>query len=75
MPRLNVKDLPVKQAEDYRQQRKGKQIADGHARSDGDAHIPEHTVEQPDKAPAGGAEDDIEVTNALFHGGNSLCFS
>ena len=63
----DAEHLTVEQGEHRRQQHKADEVADEHTVPHGHARLAQHTVEQADKAPAGGAEDDIQITDGFFH--------
>ena len=64
----DAEHLPVEQGEHHRQQHKADEVADEHAAPDGHARLAQHAVKQADEAPAGRAQNDVQIGDGLFHG-------
>ena len=67
MLQLDAEHLPVEQGEHHRQQHEADEVADEHAVPDGYTRFAQHAVKKADKAPAGRAQDDVEIGDGLFH--------
>ena len=59
--------LPVEQAEHHRQHQQRAEVPDKHPVAQRHARAGEQTVGKPDKAPAHGTEDHVDIGNVLFH--------
>ena len=64
----DTEHLPVEQGEHHRQQHKADEVTDEHAAPDGHARLAQHAVKQADEAPAGRAQNDVQIGDGLFHG-------
>ena len=63
----DAEHLPVEQAEHHRQHQQSAEVPDKHPVAQRHARAGEQAVRKPDKAPAHGTEDHVDIGNVLFH--------